>query len=311
MPFYTHRDVEILINNKKIIANSIEIDQSVDISHPIFEGESVSNRNVIESPIIGNLRLSYYLTGLDPLKDYIYSNSNYPLSGNICGMTFGNGYLGAYSLSAEPNNPIEISVEIPFFDELVGTFSPMTPTGITTIKTLNFNDSYFTYNNYSTADLTNNSITNFQWNYKANIDPIYYSAQANITNLAPDRVSINNKDISARITCDSNIIPLSFMGEPFAIDFKCPSPTNSNIYEIYGCSGLINQRNFSLDSNSLSKTTFEITQSHLNSTPLIGSVITYTYPSLGNTIQVLSSNTHPNGFISNNENININILKKL
>jgi hypothetical protein len=303
--FYSHRDVEILINNKKMITNSMEISQSVDISHPIFQGESISSRNVVESPIVGSLRLSYYLTGLDPLKDYIYSNSNYPLSGNICGMTFNNGYLGSYSLSAEANNPIEINIEIPFFDELVGTFSPIISSGISNMKTLNFNDSYFTYSNYSTTDLTNNSITSFQWNYKANIEPVYYAAQSDVTNLSPDRVSINNKDISAQITCDSNVIPLSFMGEPFAIDLKCPHPTNSNLYESYACSGLINQRNFSLDSNSLSKTTFGVSQSHLNSTPLIGAVITYTYPSLGNTIQVLSSNTNPNGFLSNNENIHL------
>lgn len=306
MPFYTHRDVEVFINNKKIIANSMEISQSVDISHPIFQGESVSSRNVVNSPIIGSLRLSYYLTGLDPLKDYLYSNSSYPLSGNICGMTFNNGYLGSYSINAEPNAPIDVNIEIPFFDELVGSFYPIVASGITDIKVLNFNDSYFNYNSsYSTNSLSSNSITNFQWNYKADIQPIYYYAQEGITNLRPDRISINEKNISAQITCDSSAIPLSFMGENFAIELKCPSPTDSNIYELYACSGLINQRNFSLDSSSLSKTTFEISQSHLNSTPLIGSVVTYTYPSLGNTIQVISTNVNPNGFFSSNENVNL------
>lgn len=304
MPFYTYKDVEVKINNKKMLVNSLELSQNVEMLNPVWYGESVSERNVVGSPIVNSLRLSYYLTGFDPLKDYLYSTR--PLSGDICGIKFNNGYISNYSLSAEPHSPLNVSVEIPIFDECTGAFSPITATGINRLNFLHFSNSYFNYStNYSKNSLSNNIITNFEWQYQADIIPSYSYRQTGVTYLSPHNVTINNKNISCRLSCDLSDISLPFTGESFAIGMRCPLSNNEYIYEEYECSGMLSSKNFGINSDSLSKTDIEIKQSHLNEKPLIGSVITYTYPSLGNLIYVISSNASANGFTSRNENLNL------
>jgi len=76
----------------------------------------------------GSLKFTYYLTGYDYLKQYIYSNNNQPISGNIGGLQFNQGYLSEYSISIEPNSPIKVSAGITFYDQLTGILTQSSAT---------------------------------------------------------------------------------------------------------------------------------------------------------------------------------------
>lgn len=303
MSFLNFRNLELSLNNQKILANSIDLSQSIDVANPVFAGQRVSEYSTVESPLVGNLKLSYYLTGTDFLQDYIYGNENHLLTGNIAGISFGQGYLNSYSLSARPNSPILINANIIFFDNLTGNLVETIQTGNLYSNILNFSDAYFRHNNDSELLTSNLNIIEFNWNYSASVKPSYNYYQSGINNLRADSVCVNEKIIDCELVTDSTDIPLNWQGQLGTIELYCSHPENTGIYEVFSCSGFINEKNFNLNANDTSLSSFKITQGFLNQFPQIDSISTNSYP-INNYITIYSTNNYPNGFISNDGQIN-------
>ncbi len=295
MLFYTAKEVNVTLNNNVILAKDLFISQDAEIEHPFEEGEKISERNVAKSPIKGELQLNYYLTGKDYLKDYLYANDKFPLTGNIAGLIFNQGYIKSYSLNGESNSPLIINVNIAILDEVSGTFTQNPSTQVPNdTPILNFNDTQLnTFNNYSAFAF--NNVLNFRWNYDADIVPVYYYNQTGLSHINPDRVVIREKNIQTEITSYDTHFILPFTGQNFALELQFNHPSNTGIYEIYGCSGKISSKKLNIGDDKLCRTAYTITQSHLNAFPKISGVTTGTYPT-NNYFLIDSINSSTNGF---------------
>ncbi len=121
MAFYHFKQLPIRINGQEIICENVDISQQLT-TQPKYDFDSrISETELADSMYQGNLKLNYYITGQDYLKNYLYSNELQPISGNLAGLMFGQGYISNYSLNIQPNNPILVNVNIVFFDQLTGT----------------------------------------------------------------------------------------------------------------------------------------------------------------------------------------------
>lgn len=124
--FYHFKQIPVTLNGNNLVAEDIQLSNEIELTPRYFVGDAITEAESPSSMWKGSLKIQYYLTGIDYLKQYIYSNKDEPISGNIGGMIFQQGYLSNYNLPIEPNSPIKINAEISFFDSLSGIFNPIT-----------------------------------------------------------------------------------------------------------------------------------------------------------------------------------------
>ncbi len=288
MSFKTYRDIRLNINGNQIHANNLNLSQEADLSRPIQEGESLSNRNTSKGPIKNSLTFDFWLTGRDFFKDYIYTNQDYPLTGNINGLNFNLGYLENYSLRGKSNSPVLINVGLIVCDEISGLFNNINPSSPPiNVQIFNFNEATLSDNNLN--------ITDFQFNYRADIKPVYVQTESG-NNINPYRIVFGPKEISVNFISDSQDLILPYTGQLYNLSLTCKNSAQT-ISEIYSVSGFINKKDFTISENDISQTSYSITQSHLNQTPIINTVDTSVYPT-NNYILINSLNKTTNGFLS-------------
>lgn len=170
---------EIIVDNKKILAQNATINQSNTLT-PL---KVIGYRNVLNNTPTDGLKNSIkidYTPETHNEPNYIISqmmiNYSYPspVEIKVAGYAM-TGYLNSYSLSLEENNPVKASVEFSIFHELTDSLSEQSSTG------------YFGYNNFnsltiahywasqiSNADYTvNGDIITLDYNFRANWQPVY------------------------------------------------------------------------------------------------------------------------------------------
>lgn len=232
---YQSHDVNLLLNKNSIFCSNLSLTQDANIQHPYQINESINNRNVPNGPVNSILNIGYFFSGHDPLKDYIFTNADYPLSGYLAGLVFNQGYLESYTVNAQPHSLININAVIKICDELSGNLNKIVhsgpPTGIrqSTSNEITFNVN----NNYSAFTIEN--IKNFNWSYKAQVNPVYFQKETGLSHINPDRVYISNKEISCDITTNTNNnnLPLTFTGDNYAIEMQINHFTGSGLSLIH------------------------------------------------------------------------------
>ncbi len=270
--FTNYKNVNLSLNNHSFIVDDLQLDNSVQFLPQYSIGDAVSESEIPNQMWNASLKIQYFLSGADYLKGYIYSNNSEPISGNLNGITFTQGYLSDYSINIEPNIPIKVSASISIFDKITGNFtnSPaITQTGLI------FRSSDIQINNLQgyTENLLNNfSRANF--NYSCNLQPSYNYYD---TGNAPTRASIvfiGERSISSEIVSDNTNLTLPLSGEKFGAIFTFSNPYNTGLYETFGCSGLISSKSLALNTNNPHSHTIKIVQHHVNKEGYIFSVTT-------------------------------------
>ena len=297
MAFFTYRDISLTLNGQPFFANSLTLSQDAEINGYFEEGESTHARNSASSPMVNSLKINYYLTGKDYLRDFIYTDHRENLTGLIGGLRFNNGYLESYSLSAEPNSPINISASIKICDEISGALASSAPQYYpSNFQVCNFNDAQFNaFASYSSPTL--NNITRFSWNYSADVTPVYHYKQTGESFINADRVVVGEKNITCDIVSDNSQIPLRFTGENYALELQCYNPSRT-VSETYGISGKISKKQFNISTDSLSESVYTISQNHISERPRISALNTSTYPT--NNYITISSELYPENFSTKN-----------
>ena len=102
---------------KEFLAQTVSLDLSASASPSYLAEKRYTRTFAPEDGINGTLSLTYSLTGVDPLKDYIINDSGNAskyrtLSGNFGGLNFSSGYLTSYDASFSPNQPVSASASI-------------------------------------------------------------------------------------------------------------------------------------------------------------------------------------------------------
>ena len=268
--FYHFFQIPITLNNRTLIINDAQLSNDIQLSPKTYYDDRVSFTELPNSTWAGSLKLKYYLTGQDYLKQFIYSNENSPISGNIAGMSFNYGYLSNYSLKIEPNSPIFVNAEIQFFEMLSGNFST-SPFLSTTGFILN------------TADIQINNLNNYTYNpvnvfsdatieYSCNLKENYNCFDTGVIPTTPNNVFFHDRSLTATITCDNTYITMPLSGENFGLIFNMSNPINTGLYESIGCSGLISSKTFSINPDKPHFSTIKISQHNVGKNGSIYSV---------------------------------------
>lgn len=314
MAFYSYKNCKILINNIPYYVQSASLSEE----NAIEPGYNLDNKyNINYSPangIGGNFNISYLLTGQDPLIDYI-SLDEVPIQVNFGGMYFHKGYLRNYGFNLEPTQPLNINAQIVFFDTLSGNFVPNYEeiSNKNCLNTAEVQVSHFP----GSATLNINNITQLNYQYNVDIQPHY-----SIGDTVPNRVVFGPREVSCDITSDKINSLLSVSGNAAFFRIKLIHPTNSNIYQNIDVRGMVNKKDFGINSNSILDNKISIQQNNLEnfnsqSTQNIPSPVVYfIQPSSGyyGTAITLSGNNFDyvnylsvrNGLFTNFEKVNNN-----
>ncbi len=197
--FYTYKDFFVQLNGNQVYANDAQLSLQANITPVYISQNRHAFEYVPENAIQGNLRMNYYLTGKDFIKDYQVTESN--ISGNFGGLYFNSGYLRSYNLNCVPNTPVIASTDLVFFEQLKGVFNPPAP-GTTELNVLNFSDATITNLTGYAPEITD-FIAGINYTYSADIKPVYYSATGTgLTAITPDRISYGRKEVNTEIIVD-------------------------------------------------------------------------------------------------------------
>ncbi len=260
--FINYKNVPISINNHYLVCDDIQLSNDIELTPQYYVENAVAELESPSSMWKGILRIQYYLSNEDFLKQYIYSNEIEPISGNIAGLIFAQGYLSDYSINIEPNTPVKVNASISFFDQLTGTLIS-SPAIIQTGFVLRSSDIQIdNYQGY-TENLLNN-FTRANFSYSCQLTPSYeYVDTGNIPTRA-NNVFIQERTISTEITSDSVNFSLPISGERFGSTFTFINPNNHDLYETFSCSGLISSKNLSLNTDNPHFNTLKIIQHNVN-----------------------------------------------
>src|ERR1017187_2057024 len=269
--FFTYKNINLNINGNTIFANDLSLSQQANL-YPILRSDKrVTADYNSRSNIEGNLKITYYLTGQDPLKSYIYSENNQFLTGNIAGLTFVSGVLTDYQIHCAPNLPVAVSANIQFYDPLVGAFTPQTPNNLNlNLQILNL---FSAVTNTSTNNIENfNNIIDLSFNYKGNIKPIYYiNSGINVSAISADRIFIGERQISSEFIVDSFGNNLTYAGEKYGLKIYFVNPSNTGIQETFACSGIINKKELLVSTQKTAQSRISMVQGNVNDYPGITS----------------------------------------
>ncbi len=165
--FHSFRKCQIQINGNGILAEDAQLSEGVDLT-PVYLSEQRHSNYYAPNFVAGSLKLNYYLTGPDALKNY-FNVEQVSITGNFRGLAFQSGYLKSYSVNCNPNSAAVVDAEIVFFDALKGVFEPQQYDPSEYATPLMFSDA--TINNLDFVEIGN--IKNVSFNYQAEITPVW------------------------------------------------------------------------------------------------------------------------------------------
>ena len=275
--YYQFRNLPISINGATIITESVSLNQSATIA----DVETISDRFPLSrnanNGVNGELKISYYLTGADPIAAYI-NNESLVASGNIGGLYFNSGYLSSYSLAANQVGPVVVNSVFNFYTDLAGTLTRSNPITVSNYSFLNYLDSNVSIDS-SFSQESISTISSINYNYSAEIVPVF-TAKTGSLNSTPqiDYVRYGKKEITAQVECDDYISSLTETGKNISITTNFYNPINGALVSSFGCSGFIHAKTLSIKNNDLARTTLEIKQIKIDSDPVITGFTTLSSP---------------------------------
>lgn len=260
---FTHfQRTPLTLNNQTLIVDSAQLSTEVQLSPKYVVDNYVVDNLLPESMWVGNLKVQYYLTGIDYLKQYIYSNEDFPITGNLAGLRFSQGYLSNYSISIEPNMPVMVNANISIFDKITGTFVESAQVNKTGLILRTSDVQVSGISSYTANPLSN--ITRASFDYNCNIKPTYYYYDSGVSPTRADDVFFMERAVSAELTSDNTNLDVPLSGEKFGVIFTFSNPSNTGLYETIGCSGFISAKSFSINTDQPHQHTIKISQPNVN-----------------------------------------------
>lgn len=222
--------------------------------------------------INGTLSFSYFLTGSDPLREFM-TNEKAPISGNFAGLSFKSGYLTSYGFSFENYQPVKVSASVTFYGGLDGTFTPTRLTdeekgGLDGREFLNFYNAAMTgvsgvlLSNVG-EDAGQLAPISASYSFSSQIDPVYVAGQ-----LLPREIRFLKKQTSVNMGIYNPQLTQTYSGElgELAISLKT---SGSAVKESYKIRGRLNSQSVSSSVGQKITNTISIIQSSYQDSPQI------------------------------------------
>ena len=222
--------------------------------------------------INGSLSFTYYLTGRDPLREFM-TNEKAPISGNFAGLTFKSGYLTSYRFAFENYQPVRVSANVNFYGGLEGTFTP---------TRLNYSEvggsqgrEYLNFYNASLTGVSGVLLSNdgedggtlapinAEYNFSSQIDPVYVVGQ-----VLPREIRFLRKQTSVSMGIYNPQLTQSYTGEigELALSLKT---SGSTVVESYKVRGRLNSQNVSASVGRKITNTISLVQDSYQDSPQI------------------------------------------
>lgn len=274
--FYTSKNVSVKVNGSGIFASRASLGSQAELAPNFRVGKRITTNYDNNSPLGGNLRMTYFVTGEDPLKVCI-ENENTNLSGNFAGMYFNSGRLVNYSLSLSPYGPVEIDVEISFNEEIKGSYTPA-ESNIPKEKVLTVGDLNFT----SATSIGSEKILDLSYDYSIEFLPKFL-----IHETEPVDYVMGKKTISFDCTVNGIDIDVPLTGKIEAASIELKNEVGDT-KETFYVNGVMHAQSVDAGHGLLSKS-ISISQSNLGLNPTISSFSPSSGP-VGTTVTIAGSN---------------------
>ena len=257
--YYTYKNCTFKLNGQEYIAQRVGLNISSSADQPVYRvGKKYADYYLASSAVVGTLDFSYWLTGQDTLHDNIYYD-NRTVSGDFGGMVFPSGYLTNYSIDATPLTAATANVQIVFFDELTGSFTPQVAKPEER-PILNFYDAKMNGSGFGAMG----HVSNASFRYSVKVDPVYkYETGAtNYTNIKPDYVLFGERKLATDITVDNLSGDLDITGNRtiLTIGLKHRGSGDNDISVEFAARGYIKSKSIRADNQTFSRSVLSVEQ---------------------------------------------------
>lgn len=266
--YSTYKSSQILLNGTGVLAIDAKITLNASIEPLYLSSERHSLFFNAVNGIGGTLSLSYYLSGVDPLKVFTTYEKDV-ISGYFGGLYFRSGYLKSYDLNCSPNMPVIANAEVSFYDALSGSFIRSTERSTGT-KILNYCDAIITDpSNDGRGDGAGriSGISNIQFSFNSDINPLYLAGDQ-----MPSDIRFGKKELVASFTSDMYSGDLPVTGKPAGVLVTFKHPELPNLTESMGISGVLFRRDIETSVGNLIKARLYIKQAFADPIPSISSI---------------------------------------
>lgn len=266
---YNYKNCYFYLSGADILATDVNL--SIDAKNtPIYREETKKNAYTYSQDDAPDVKftVSYYLTGLDPIKQYVLGgNSDLPITGNFCGLYFNSGYITSYSLKSQPNSLAKIDLELTVLDPLRGAFTPVTPVNQQALNPLNFSGFYFSGTLTGQAfDSNTNNILSFSYQLQREFNKYLREGSSAYTG-SDARGYLGKRSQSVNFEIDNVDFTLPNSGVDASVQFYYKN--GNTIYDVFQLSGILNSKRGSLSSQGFFKSEFSLKQDYSHSKPVI------------------------------------------
>ena len=283
---YTYKNIDVNLTKVKVtgvlglpvstksqeyFCQSLAIDLSTSLEPSFSVGSKFVEDHVASNGIKGSLKISYYLTGEDLIRDF-FSDDKADVSGNIAGLTFSKGRVANYSLDATPNSPIGVSAEIVFFDQLSGKFTPVFKEA-PSVDVFNYYNTFI--DNLSTNVFGNDlNIFSFNYSFSNDISPVF-TIDSGVGQSVPSEINIGKKQASFTFDTDRVTGVLPFSGQKVDMTIGLKNFTGLLIDTIR-ITGNVSQKSISTSIDQIINNKITISQSNVSNKRPWGAKVDFT-----------------------------------
>lgn len=261
MAFYTYKNCRVKLNGENLFVTDAQIQERSTNTAQYRAAKRHAFEHSADSHIGGQLRLQYYLTGVDPLREYV-TNETGVVSGNFGGLSFNSGYLQSYQFAATPANPVQIQSTILFFDDLKGEFAPVYEAAEAQ-DFLNFSDARVT-DISGVGDLEN--VLQVQYGFDSAIEPVMLVGQK-----TPHRIHFGKKNASMSIDIDNLSGDLSISGNDAQLSISLKKAGSDASIDTYGVRGIMKSKQIQVSANEPLRSNLSIRQDFVSKAPEVNS----------------------------------------
>lgn len=260
MSFYSARNTEIAINGHSIFASNASLSSSSTIATKHDVSTAFGENYSTEGAQKNKLSLSYYLTGVDPIKSCMHGSS--VISVNFGGLYLNSGYLSSYSFNSSPNEPVVVNASIDYYEDISGTFLPkranLEDLPVLTYKDLSFSE---------TGILDGHHMQSLDYQYGMSIVPTY-SLQETGESIKVHNVIRGERTISLTADLNNYSFNLPVTGRNCTATIKL-ADTNNNVKETFHISGRVFENSLTSSVGNINVKKLSIRQNNFGLPPSV------------------------------------------
>ncbi len=245
MTNYSYKDITVKIGGSGIYCSDADISYSVNL----VPSKNIENRLTDDflptTPPVGQTSFSYYLTGSDPLYDYVINTfKSIPIE--IGGFTVQSGYLNGYSLDFSAHQAIQVNATFQFFEKLGGSAAAQSAVK-QEIVPLVVSDLSLLGGQVVQSD----KVANFSYNYSTTLQASY-EVQEVIDYDGPSAVNVVTSDlkkVESNFSIFDHDMSLPITGKRETVQINL-NDKNGNLKQSYYIDGVINNKSINIGSSS-------------------------------------------------------------